>query len=314
VQQALGVVGREMRQAIGPAFLPQTSKGEFDAVALDLDVDPTQPPATLAAAASRACPDTPMVVTAGGADARRRLVESLAAPQVIALLPKQEGDGPDEQELGVSLRRLLSRTGADIPMGPLPYLLGGTPIEERVVGSTQEKEDALQAVLALGQRFALSDEKLRRIEVVADELLLNAIYDAPRDLTPSGSGNWMPVPRYATLDRRTPLTLGAKEQVRIRWGSDGRNFAIAVNDRFGALTREVSTRYISRLLEAPAQRAPIRTEAGGAGLGLMICFTTANQLIIQGAPARFTEVTGVLHVGGSNKRAQERGCALHLYC
>ena len=31
------------------------------------------------------------------------------------------------------------------------------------------------------------------------------------------------------------------------------------------------------------------------------------------APARLTEVTAVLHVGGSNRAAQERGTAVHFY-
>ena len=51
----------------------------------------------------------------------------------------------------------------------------------------------------------------------------------------------------------------------------------------------------------------------GAGLGLMLTYTAANQLICHALPGRFTEVTAVMHVSGSNRTALARGSALHLY-
>ncbi len=329
IQQALGVAGLGMRQAIGPSFLPKSAKGEFEAVVLDLDIDPTTQPSVLVEAVAAACPETPVIAVAG-VNTRHRLIQALAQAPVIGLQPKvgswnepgpvpslagapapAGNEGPDEQELGVALRRLLARSGPEVPLGPQPYLLGGSPVEERVVGSTSEKETVLAEVLAYAQRFALSDEKLRRVEVVTDELLLNAIYDAPRDMTPSGSGNWQPVPRYAMLDRRTPITLAAKEQVRLRYASDGRTFAVSVNDRFGALPRATIAAHLARVLEVRGPRP--KAGAGGAGLGLVLCYTTANQLIVHSLSNKFTEVTAVLHIAGSNRRAVERGSALHLY-
>ncbi len=45
VAQALGVPRLGWRQAIGPAVLPRSSRGEFELVLLDLDLDATAPPA-----------------------------------------------------------------------------------------------------------------------------------------------------------------------------------------------------------------------------------------------------------------------------
>src|SRR5439155_12970715 len=157
-----------------------------------------------------------------GVAAKQRLVESLAHRAVMAIVPKLGSwlepaataaaastapatvmDGPDEQELTTALRRRTAR--ASIAEGPSPYLAGGTPVEERLIASDADKEEALLAVLQLGQRLGLSDEKLRRVEVCADELTLNAIHDAPR-----------------AASRTTPL---AMSQVRLRFGSDGRSLA-----------------------------------------------------------------------------------------
>jgi len=318
--QSLGVAGLGMRQAIGPSFLPRSTRGEFEAVILDLDIDPEAPPTGIIEQVNTACPDTPVVVVAG-VNPRQRLIASLANSSVAGLQPKlgswiEPGsgaiggaaapppvalDGTDEQELGVALRRLVNPS--PIPQGPAPYLLGGTPVEERLVGASTEKESALGELLAYAGRFALSDEKLRRIEVIADELLLNAIYDAPRD----DAGQ----PRYAGVDRRTPVTLGVGAQVRLRWGCDGRSFVVSVADRFGALTRPVIVSHVGRVLEAEGPRP--RHGTGGAGLGLVLVYTSSNQLIIHGSAGRFCELTSVVHVAGSNRAAVARGSALHIY-
>src|SRR4051794_5542280 len=241
IAQALGVPSLAMRQAIGPSFLPRSSRGEFEAVIVDLDIDPEAPPTTIIEQVAAACPSTPMIAVAG-VNARQRLVQALASATVTSIVPKLgtwvetsassantpgAGEGADEQELGVALRRLINPT--PIPQGPAPYLLGGTSVEERLLGSSNEKDAVLADLLAYAGRFALSDEKLRRIETIADELVLNAIYDAPRD--EKGEA------KYAQQDRRQPVTLGVQAQVRLRWGCDGRCFVISVADRFGALTR-----------------------------------------------------------------------------
>ena len=312
VAQALGVAGLGMRQAIGPAFLPRSARGEFECVVLDLDIDPEALPRDLVDGVIAACPATPVLALAG-VNPRQRLVHALTADAVVGIIPKPgtwpEGaspqtpptDGADEQEVGVVLRRLSQP--ATVPTGPIPYLLGGTTVEERVVGSSAEKETVLTDVMRFAERFSFSDEKLRRIEMVADELLVNAIFDAPRD----EAGE----PRYHQLDRRAPLTLPAQAQVRIRWGCDARNFALSVADRFGALDRRTVASHIARALEAQGPRPP--GSGSGAGLGLVLCFASSNQLVVHGAPGKFTEVTSVVHVAGSNRATTSKGCALHMF-
>jgi len=319
VAQALAVANLSSRQAIGPSFLPRSAPGEFELVLLDLDIDPAAPPPELCAQVAAACKDTPILVLAG-INARHRLVQSLAHPSVVGVVPKIGGwtestaseaklEGPDEQSLGLALRRRVER--ATQPQGPAPYLLTGTALEERVVGSSVDKDDALAALLADAARFGLSDEKVRRIETAADELMLNAVYDAPRD----ESGKTL----HADIDRRTPVVLAAQAQVRVRWGCDGRTFAVSVADRFGALERATVSEHIQRLLDARSPRlgrgaaAPPGQSGGGAGLGLVLTYTAANTLALQVSRGRFTEATAALHVAGSNRAAVARGSALHIY-
>jgi hypothetical protein len=307
VAQALGVARLTSRQAVGPTFLPRSTPGEFLVVLLDLDVDPTAPPAELCHAVAGVCPETP-IITLAGLSARQRLPQSLAHPLVAGVMPKlgsageavTAAEGPDEQALGVALRRRYERNLHGQARGPAPYLLGGIPLCERLIGSSGDKDEVLTEVLADAQRFGLSDEKLRRIEVASDELMLNAVYNAPRD----EGGR----PLHANVDRRTAVSLGAQAQVQVRWGCDGRCFVVSVTDRFGALLRPMVAQHILRLGHTGA-RAP--TE--GAGLGLGLAYSAATQLNIHVDAGRFTECTAVLYVAGSNRNALARGSALHLF-
>jgi len=321
VAQALAVANLSSRQAIGPSFLPRSAPGEFEVVLLDLDIDVGTPPVELCAQVAAACNGTPIIVLAG-LNARHRLVQALAHADVVGCVPKigawsetatseAKLEGPDEQALGVALRRRRER--ASQPHGPQPYLLTGTVIEERVLGGSTDKEQALEALLADAGRFGLGDEKVRRLETAADELMLNAIYDAPRD----ERGN----PLHADIDRRTPVTLAAQAQVRVRWGCDGRTFVVSVADRFGALERATVSSHIGRLLDARSPRlgrhggggTASGPPTGGAGLGLVLTYSAANTLALQVVKGRFTEGTAVLHVAGSNRAAVARGSALYIY-
>jgi anti-sigma regulatory factor (Ser/Thr protein kinase) len=220
----------------------------------------------------------------------------------LDLPPEQRSfDGPDEQDLAIALRRLF--LPQPVPLGAQPYLIQGFSTTEAIVQSSQDKDEALAAVLRLAEALELSDEKKRRIEVATEELLLNAIYDAPRDATGK--------PTHGALDRRTPVKLGADEQVKLHYGCDGRNFVVSVADRFGALARPAVVESVAKLLDPRGARpAP---GVSGAGLGLMLVYSAANQLVAHAVHGRFTEVTAVMHVSGSNRTALARGSALHLY-
>jgi hypothetical protein len=311
IAQALGAVGIGVNHALSPAQMPKAGPGELKVAVLDLDVDPAAAPGALVRAVADFYPDIPLVVTAG-VHAKKRLMATLECAPVRHVVPKLGGwldlppeqrsfEGPDEQDLAVALRRLFMPQ--PVPLGPQPYLIQGFSTTGAIVQSSNDKDAALGAVLELAEALELSDEKKRRIEVATEELLLNAIYDAPRD--PTGK------PTHSGLDRRTPVKLGSDQQVKLTYGCDGRNFVVSVADRFGALTRPAIVQSVVKLLDPRGARpAP---GVSGAGLGLMLVYSAANQLVAHAVAGRFTEVTAVMHVSGSNRTALARGSALHLY-
>jgi anti-sigma regulatory factor (Ser/Thr protein kinase) len=311
VAQALGAVGIGVNHALSTEHMVKAAPGELNVVVLDLDIDPNAEPLALVHEVAQFYPAIPIVVCAGVL-AKKRLLATLPARAVRHIVPKLGGwldlpaeqrsfDGPDEQDLAVALKRALADGNG--PLGAEPYLIQGFSTNEAVITSTDEKDTALDAVMELAGALELSDEKKRRIEVATEELLLNGIYDAPRDAANT--------PIHATLDRRTPVKLSPDQQVKLRYGCDGRNFVVSVADRFGALDRGCIERSLVKLLDP--QRTRPTPGVSGAGLGLMLTYGAANQLIAHALPGRFTEVTAVMHVSGSNRTALARGSALHLY-
>jgi hypothetical protein len=311
VAQSFGAAGVHVRTTPFPSELPLDDVHDVVALLVDLDVS-SDPAAMLIAEARSAYSDTPMLATAG-VDARVRLLDALCEADVNHVIPKRGAlnlprgglpligslEGPDEHDLFSAVRRLLD--GPQSP-GVTPYLLAGAPVHEVNVRNTADKDRALAEIMGFAETMDLAGEKLRRVELATEELLMNAIYDAPRNAEGEA--------RNAALDRRVPVALDPHETIHMRYGCDGQTLAIAVADPFGSLTKRAVTERLCKVRDGVPNP---NQGVAGAGLGLVMTYSVANQLIFAVVPGKLTEVTAVLHVGGSNRSAQERGTAVHFY-
>ncbi len=311
VAPSLGAAGLQVRHTKVPSELPIDDLADVAALLVDLDVAPQDAPAKLLDEARQAYPNVPLLAVAG-IDARARLIEALCEADVSHVVPKRGAltlprggmpvigslEGPDEHDLFAAVRRLLD--GPGMP-GVAPYLLAGAPVHELLVRTSEDKEAALNAIVTFAESMDLGGEKLRRVELATEELLMNALYDAPRDAG---------VPRHAHLDRRLGVSLAGGEHVRLRYGCDGQTLAVAVQDPFGSLTKQAVTERLRKVNDGIPRPSP---GVAGAGLGLVMTYSVANQLVFTVAPGRYTEVTAVMHVAGTNRAAQERGTAVHFY-
>jgi hypothetical protein len=303
-----------------PSELPP-GHAEAAVAVVDLDPVPSEDAGAHVAEVAAACPAARLVVTAGF-DARRRLVSALAHPAVRHAMPKaplfvEDAAapmflGPDERDLYVALRRAEASDPPSQAAGVAPYLASVAVAQEVAVTGSEERDTAVVAVVELGLKMRLHDEKLRRIEVVTEELIENAIYDAPVDPGgpggPSGPGGPR---RFAERPRSEPVALGPGERVRVRWGCDGRSFAVAVLDPFGSLDASTLVGHLGQVLAPDG----VRTSGGpgGAGIGLVMTYGAANQLAFELWPGRATEVVAVVDVAGTNRASLVRGTAVHLY-
>lgn len=186
-------------------------------------------------------------------------------------------------ELRVTLQKILRR---DI-FGIEKYLGPATPIQELVVKSSADREAFNGQVMAFAEENRLGQYIAKLVFGITEELLMNAIYDAPV----AGGRH-----HYGELPRTTPVDLNPTEYARLTYGCDGSIFAVAVSDPFGALTRDKLFQYLKKVLRRTDTNNLIDTKKGGAGLGLFKILYSSHALICNVDAGQRTEVIALIDV------------------
>jgi hypothetical protein len=183
------------------------------------------------------------------------------------------------------------------------YLAWGALVHERSVSTYEAKREALLQVSAYAVDVRARRQVVARIESVADELLMNALYDAPAaraGLDPSATVGHDAHPR--------PMS---GEAAILRYACDGRYLAVSVRDGYGELRKDAILDHIER---ARAMRgSPQLKPSGGAGLGLYFVVTSVTRFIANISPGRATEVIGLFDIKATGR--DQEGCAksLHIF-
>ncbi len=260
---------------------------------------------TLAQAEARIAERRPFLLVvdhaqAIGARARAVLAEHHGLPSLVLMHDAEEGEVPDvldvdslsylmanpmpllAEEMIATVLKLLRRE----IFGLEKYLAWGVEVRERVlddaadrVAAVTELDDAIHAC-ALGPRAAAA------ASLIADELLSNALYNAPVD----GAG--VPVRRDESRAAQRPLA--GREVVTLRYACDARYLAIEVRDRFGSLDRPTIMRCLRKAVSR--ERNKISMSTAGAGIGLSSVYGTCNHLVFDLDPGSCTEVIALIDV------------------
>jgi hypothetical protein len=192
-------------------------------------------------------------------------------------------------EQAAELRAGLSRPlSARRPLHPL--LSRDASVRSLTIGDYRSKDTAVHQLSNWAAGRGLSPRSVSAFEQAMDELLLNALYDAPQD----ANGR----PRYVGLSPRQRLDSKALpgEHAEVRYGSDARRIVVAVRDRFGALRRSTILDYLIRCASAQnARRSPLEEKASGSGVGLYLVAGAASELLFRLRRGRFTEVAYVIY-------------------
>jgi hypothetical protein len=208
----------------------------------------------------------------------------------------------DETELIVTCQKLFNE---DI-FGIEKYLPSwAIKIYEHKIKSTEQKRQIIDELEEYLLRIDCFDAVKNAVLLVADELIMNAIFNAPRDI----EGN----PKYADLDRADRLDLEPNETVTFRYACDGKNIALSVKDQFGSLDRDVILEYLKRGFrdEGPAEIEEDRK--GGAGLGLYLVFSSITQLTFNIHAGVSTEVIAMFYARSGGRAFKASGRSLNLF-
>jgi CheY-like chemotaxis protein len=183
------------------------------------------------------------------------------------------------------------------------YLLWGVEPLCVKIRDSREKADYVHQVAAYAQSLGCNERVVELIETIADEVVTNAIYNAPR--TADGT------PRYAKMSRREAVVLEEHETGELQFACDGDYIAIAQLDPFGSLTQETVVNYLNRcLVRGPDQ---FSDATGGAGIGLYRVFQSLSKFIINIEPGRKTEVICLIDLRLSMKRFRQAAKSFHIF-
>ena len=215
-----------------------------------------------------------------GAEQLRKLFGAAKLRNLLTVTP---GAGLDELELGRTVEKILGER----PFGPFQYL---DPDGKRLQISVRDSRDKGRLVEEITSFFLEAGAHARVAEgmaAAADELLTNALYNAPTG--PDGAR------RYAHFARNVPVQLEAGEAVTVSFGSDGKRLCLGAADPFGSLSVEQVVDYLAKCFAKGADQ--VDTKAGGAGLSFYTLFNLVHHLAVSVAPGKQTEVVGLVRLG-----------------
>ena len=159
------------------------------------------------------------------------------------------------------------------------YLPAGTKVQLTRLRDYRGRTAAIDEVLGYAELIGVRSKIRQSIGQVCEELLMNALYDAPAD--EEGNPIFAEVELKARLDRLSP------RPVSIRYAATDTGFAVSVRDRFGRLDKATVVRYIDKCLHSPQQ---IDRKTYGAGLGIYLIANAATTFVLNVAPGMATEV------------------------
>jgi len=183
----------------------------------------------------------------------------------------------DELDDGVFVTAQKLLTG-DI-FGIEKYLPEGTPVHYARLRDFEGRGKAIQTVLDFAEQSKMRRQVRSAIGQVCEELLMNALYDAPVD----ADGKQI----FAEVDPHDRTKTKSPRPVSIRYAATEDRFAVAVRDRFGRLAKNTILAYIEKCIHSPNQ---IDRKTYGAGLGLYLVANAAASYVVNVAYGIATEV------------------------
>lgn len=148
------------------------------------------------------------------------------------------------------------------------------------VTQSQQKKALVDSLKEYLSKVGFMSRMANLITTATDEIVMNAIFDAPIDETGK--------PIYAQTARTTAFELGDK-QVVVKIAFDGKIVGISVSDQYGSIDKKKILDHISKSYEHDEFK--VKINKAGAGLGLSNVFRNCGGLIFTCESGVKSEVT-----------------------
>lgn len=179
------------------------------------------------------------------------------------------------------------------------YLPPGAPVQLTRMRDFEGRKKAIEEVIEFASKSGVRAMVCNKIGSVSEELLMNALYDAPVD----ADGRMI----FEDIKAADRVKMATPKPVSIRYAVHNGLFAVSVRDRFGRLEKHHILRFIEKCLRSGEQ---IDRKEYGAGLGIYLIANAATHYVVNIAPGMATEVVCTFDCG---VRTPLRAMSIFLY-
>lgn len=201
------------------------------------------------------------------------------------------------EDVVVTLKKLHSKK----IFGLEHYFHGVYPEFEVSISDSHQKESYIQQCLKFFEPLNLTSSLKSRLGNILDELMMNMLWDAPRD----EDGN----PINNNKERSEHILLTEKQAGLVQIKYDDSHIGISASDPFGALEMEKILSYLTKCFYSEEQ---IGSEGKGAGLGLYMIYKQSNNFTINVEKGKKTEFLLLFQTKFSRK-IQKAEKSFHYY-
>jgi serine/threonine protein kinase len=161
-------------------------------------------------------------------------------------------------------------------------LLSSTAVPVLQITTSRDKDAYVQAMLDDISAEGIRRPALRALKEICDEMIMNAIFNAPVEQ----DGRL----RHAHLDRASDITLLEGDAATLRWAVGQKFIAVSVRDNFGSIQ---PAQILSRVT-GPPPKPRLNGDSGGSGMGLRIMSRASRHLFFAICPESWCEVIALV--------------------
>lgn len=169
-----------------------------------------------------------------------------------------------------------------------PYLGFGVEVRSERIKSSSERANLLEMLDQYLSESGVRQSYRDQARLVCEELLMNAIYDAPTSQIDKKH-------LYNHLPRTEAVVLEPSQQGMFSFAFDGTKILISVRDPFGSLMPKTIFKYLKNNYSSAPEEINAKEGKGGAGRGLHQIVEASSEIIFNLSPGKRTEVISIIY-------------------
>ena len=184
------------------------------------------------------------------------------------------------------------------------YVPWGVRVQGFEIRGSEHKQKVIDQMSDYLDLMGVHQRLASLARTVADEFLMNAVYDA--------AVNEDGTPIFNDVPRSEVVTIPAPHRAEFRYCCTGDSIVLSVMDSFGSLAPDTIRANLQRTLAGGDDQIRSGSSAG-AGVGLYMSFSALAEWITNITPGKRTEMVGVLRANGTYRAHAAAAKSFHLF-